>query len=140
MTRIALVSCVKRKRSTTSAAQDLYTSDLFSGMRRYAERQADRWFILSAEHGLLEPERIIDPYEKTLNRMPKNERLAWADQVRLALLPLLHEPSTVLMLAGQRYREFLMPSLQAAGHIVEIPMEGLKLGFQLRWLKERRDE
>ena len=35
--------------------------------RRYAETHAERWYILSAAHGLVDPERIIDPYDISLN-------------------------------------------------------------------------
>ncbi len=76
--RIALVSCVKSKRRSPIAARDLYTSELFRKLRRYAETHADCWYILSAEHGLLRPEQETAPYERTLNTMKKGERLACA--------------------------------------------------------------
>jgi hypothetical protein len=43
----------------------------------------------------------------------------------------------VVVLAGARYREFLMGYLKARTDIVEIPMEGLAIGKQLRWLGEK---
>lgn len=104
-------------------------------MRAYAERHADSWFILSAEHGLLQPDQVIAPYEKTLNAMPKEERRNWARRVGHALLANLQPGTSVLMLAGKRYREELAPLLHANGFKVEVPMQGLKLGHQLRWLK-----
>ena len=65
-TRIALVSCVKKKRGSAAFARDLYLSQLFRGLRCYAESHADVWYILSAEHGLLKPDQIVEPYERTL--------------------------------------------------------------------------
>lgn len=79
--RVALVSCVKSKKATPAPAGELYTSALFQSLRTYAQRNADAWFILSAEHGLLDPQKVIAPYEKTLNRMGKTERDAWARAV-----------------------------------------------------------
>lgn len=38
------------------------------------------------------------------------------------------------ILAGDRYREFLTPMLQARGVQVDVPMQGLRIGEQLRWL------
>ncbi|MCE2939855.1 MAG: DUF6884 domain-containing protein [Armatimonadota bacterium] len=38
------------------------------------------------------------------------------------------------ILAGDRYREFLAPMLQARGVQVDVPMQGLRIGEQLRWL------
>ena len=40
--RVALVSCVKTKRTSASRAEDLYQSNLFLLMRKYAEENADR--------------------------------------------------------------------------------------------------
>ncbi|HRD31848.1 MAG TPA: hypothetical protein PLB31_02165 [Fimbriimonadaceae bacterium] len=38
------------------------------------------------------------------------------------------------ILAGDRYREFLTPRLLARGVQVDVPMQGLRIGEQLRWL------
>lgn len=61
--KVGLVGCVKSKRGTAAPARDLYTSALFRGRRRYVELTCDRWFILSARHGLVEPEEILEPYD-----------------------------------------------------------------------------
>ena len=140
MTRVALVSCVKKKRTTPTAAADLYVSPLFLGMRRYAERMADSWLILSAEHGALRPEQIVGPYERTLNSMSKPERVAWAQQVQKQLLATLPAGATIIVLAGARYRENVVPFLMQQGFKVEVPMAGLPLGMQLRWLKQRASD
>lgn len=136
-TRVVLVSCVKSKKSSASAAQNLYTSDLFLSMRAYARQNSDQWFILSAEHGVLRPDEVISPYEKTLNKMLKVERLEWAEKVQCRLLELMPLDASVVVLAGERYREGVVSFLRERGYPVEIPMVGLKFGFQLRWLKER---
>ncbi|AEM46946.1 hypothetical protein Acife_0748 [Acidithiobacillus ferrivorans SS3] len=104
-------------------------------MRRYAEENADTWYILFAEHGVMQPDTIIGPYEKTLNQMSKAERLVWAEGVQKTLLDLIAPGGMVTILAGERYRENLIPFLEAHGHLVAVPMAGLPLGMQLRWLK-----
>ncbi|XKH61050.1 hypothetical protein LG290_04650 [Halomonas sediminis] len=134
--RIALVSCVKSKQSVPSRARDLYTSALFRGLRGYAEHQADEWFILSAQYGLVHPDQKIAPYEKTLNKMRKNERAAWAEKVMHELTEILPEKAEVIFLAGVRYREGLVPLLRDMGHTVSVPLEGLSFGRQLQQLKE----
>ena len=134
-TRVALVSCVKQKRDMPAPAGELYQSQLFRGLRRYAERHADRWFILSAEYGLLHPEQVVAPYERTLNAMPKRERIAWAQKVGQQLLEVLPGDAEVIMLAGLRYREELCKLLSIRGIPVTVPLEGLKIGEQLRQLK-----
>jgi hypothetical protein len=134
--RVALVSCVKAKRASASAARDLYTSQLFRGLRSYAEANSDAWYILSAEHGLLHPERTVAPYERTLNRMLKPERVAWAERVQQQLLDALPAGAEVTLLAGMRYRENLEPFLRASGFSVRVPFAGLQIGKQLQRLKE----
>ena len=47
-------------------------------------------------------------------------------------------PAPTTILAGDRYREFLTPMLQARGVQVDVPMQGLRIGEQLRWLDRPR--
>jgi cytoplasmic iron level regulating protein YaaA (DUF328/UPF0246 family) len=133
---VALVSCVKAKRAASSPARDLYSSPLFRGLRAYAERRADMWFILSAEYGVVHPDEVIEPYEKTLNKMSKRDRVAWAERVERQLLEVLPIGAEVILLAGSRYREGIEPFLRDQGFDVSVPLEGLGIGHQLRWLNQ----
>src|SRR5262249_53997168 len=87
-----------------------------------------------AEHGLVAPEQVVAPYEKTLNTMPVGERRRWASKVIARLHEVMPSLSRVVFLAGQRYREFLVSHLESRGDAVAVPMEGLQIGEQLRWL------
>ena len=40
----------------------------------------------------------------------------------------------VVILAGARYREFIMEALSNMVTEVEVPLEGLRIGEQLSWL------
>ena len=65
---IGLVSCVKTKRDEPAVPKDLYASPYFEKMRAYAEQYHDDWWILSAKHGLLDPDgEPINPYDETLS-------------------------------------------------------------------------
>lgn len=136
MKRVALVSCVKSKKRAAAPAADLYTSPLFRSLRQYAEAHADEWYILSAEHGLLQPHHVVAPYERTLNKMSKPDRLAWAERVKAQLADVLPPGAEVIVLAGERYREDLLPFLERSGFSVSVPLEGLSFGKQLQQLKE----
>ena len=132
---IVLVSCVKSKRREAARAVDLYVSDWFRSAMAFARSlDPDLIFILSAKHGLVGLDEHIEPYEVTLNRMGVRERKEWAAQV----LEQLREHADLdgdrfTVLAGKRYREFLLSSLRKAC----VPMEGLRQGEQLRFLKEQ---
>jgi len=132
-----LVGCVKSKRPTPARAADLYTSALFRKSRRLAELRSDRWYILSAKHGLVAPDVTMAPYDDTLKCMAAATRRTWSQKVLCQLLECLSPGDEVTVLAGERYREHLVPALQRAGHRVHVPMRGLSIGRQLQWLDER---
>jgi hypothetical protein len=76
--RIGLVSCVKSKLGRRAPARELYTSALFRGARHFVERSCERWFILSAQHGLVDPDQVFAPYERTLTTAPLSVRRDWS--------------------------------------------------------------
>ena len=134
MGAICLVSCVGKKQSVAVPARELYFSPWFRKARSYVESTGLPWFVLSAMYGLVHPDRIITPYELTLNNMPATDRRRWARGVLTQMEPILEGVSTVVFLAGPQYREFLVPPLHLHGLHVSVPMEGLGIGEQLKWL------
>jgi hypothetical protein len=135
---VFLASCVKMKAGFPLPAEELYVSDWFKKARAYIlGRMApqDRWYILSAKYGLVEPGRMIEPYNQTPKEMPTDKRRQWAEQVLVELGQILGQRDTVILLAGQRYREFLENPLRAEGRKLCVPMRNLGIGEQLRWLK-----
>ncbi len=135
MKTVYLISCVSKKQAYASKARELYISDLFSKARGYVEATGAAWYILSAEHGLLSPDEVIEPYNKTLNTMPIDARRVWGKRVFTELSQVLDKGDTIVFLAGAKYREFLSSLLTETGMNVEIPLEGKRIGEQLSWLK-----
>jgi hypothetical protein len=133
--RCYLVSCVSVKQSVRSRAKDLYVSDWFRKARRYIELSGGPWFILSAEHGLVHPDTLIAPYERTLNKMGVRDRRDWAARVIEQMKRELPRTEEIVVLAGDKYREGLIDYLRSRAS-VSVPMEGLPIGKQLRWLGE----
>jgi len=109
---VYLVSCVSQKRAALAPARDLYVSQWFAKARAYVEESGSPWFILSAEYGLVSPEQVIAPYDKTLNTLPKRDRQAWAARVKEQMHTALPDATYLVVLAGLRYREFLMDYLR----------------------------
>ncbi|WP_025041313.1 DUF6884 domain-containing protein [Nitrosospira briensis] len=132
MKKIVLISCVSKKLHHRAKVQDLYISPLFRLNLKYARKlKPDSIYILSAEHGLLDLDTEIEPYDRTLNGMRSLEVQAWAQRV-LVQIDERADPGKdhFVLLAGQKYRKFLIPHL--ASH--ETPMEGLGIGRQLQYL------
>jgi len=134
MRTVFLVSCVSKKKPAQLPAKDLYDSPWFKKARAYVESTGSLWFILSAEYGLLEPDRIVAPYEKTLNQMSIRDRRHWSQDVLADLRRILTLDDRVVFLAGMKYREFLDRNVAALCREVEVPMQGLRIGEQLQWL------
>jgi hypothetical protein len=141
MTReIGLVSCVKTKRDEPATPKNLYTSSYYEKMRSYAEQYHDDWWILSAKHGLLDPDgEPIEPYNETLSGARVAEKREWADRVAEELdeKGLLSDGVTLVFHAGKDYYEELLPYIDSTGASIEIPTEGLSIGEKQAWYKER---
>ncbi len=138
--RFALVGCVKTKLSGVHAARDLYVSPLFLRRQAYVEAAGLAWFVLSAEHGLLEPSTRISWYDRTLNRMTSRERAEWGERVLAQLVEVVGDLSGVTfeVHAGSRYLEPIARGLEAAGALVDAPTASLPLGSQLAWYDAHR--
>jgi uncharacterized protein DUF6884 len=134
---LVLVSCVSQKLSEPAPARLLYRSEWFVKVRTLVETQKADWLILSALYGVVAPDACIAPYEKILNSAGVAERRAWAENVLRQLAPSLIGRRRVVIFAGQRYREFLVPALLSNGYEVDVPMENLRIGEQLAWLAAR---
>ncbi|GAA3813368.1 hypothetical protein GCM10022226_37620 [Sphaerisporangium flaviroseum] len=115
-------------------AEDLYVSPLFQLRRRYVERSCERWYILSALHGLVDRTTVLEPYDKTLTTASRGERREWSRLVLRQLTDRLMklEGHVFEVHAGAAYYEFgLREGLQSAGAVVEIPTQGRSLGRTL---------
>ena len=124
--KIALIACCKSKLDHSCRAEDLYVGALFKKQLAFSRDQNfDRIFILSALHGLLKLDEVIQSYEKTLTKMPVAERKKWAAAVEFVL----PDNAEITYFAGVRYREFLPCG--------DVPCEGLGIGRQLKWFKDR---
>ena len=130
-----LVSCVSAKATTSCLARDLYRSPWFRLARSFAEQRGKSWFILSARHGLVDPEHRLAPYDLSLDDFSADERRSWASGVVAQLREAAPPPRKIEILAGVRYREFLLEPLAVLGYEVAVPMQGLGIGQQLQWLK-----
>jgi hypothetical protein len=135
--RIVLVACVSKKNPRPMPARALYTSNWFRKASAYAEQVADEWYILSAKYCLVSPDTVVEPYDITLNRMPASARRAWAKRVMDDLTLRLQPGDEVIILAGQRYRADLLDPLRKMRCVIQIPMQGLKIGEQLAWLNKQ---
>ena len=136
---VVLIACCGSKLDHAAPAGEIYRSMLFMKSWRYALQRVpvDRIRILSALHGVLEPDRVIEPYDVTLNAMSPVDRRHWGQAV-LAQLAEQGWASRYIILAGSRYREWVDQA--PSGVEIEIPMRGMGIGHQLSFLTRRADQ
>ena len=133
MKTILLISCVKEKISTKSKAKDLYTSNFFRKSLAYAQSlKPDCIYILSAKYGLLDLNTEVDTYDLTLNNFKKHELLIWSKNTLNQLRNVADLANDkFIFLAGDKYRKYLITEISK----YEVPMKGLGIGNQLKFLK-----
>ena len=125
MAVVALISCTKSKMDYACTAKELYSkSNLFRHSYRYAGIIADMIYILSARHGLVNENAVIEPYDETLLDKNAKEKEEWAAKVFESLAEVTDlENDEYVILAGKVYYQKLLPRLKN----VQMPLEGVSL-------------
>ena len=105
---VALISCTGSKRGRegfSCEARLLYdTSPFFPISLAYAEIIADDIYVISAEYHLVELDRVIKWYNKTLNDFSSDEAAAWGNIVVGQISERYDVSETeFVILAGQKY-------------------------------------
>lgn len=141
--------CGKAKREGRHPARQLYTGALFRAQLAHAEATADEVLILSAFHGVVEPDQELLAYDRTLNGATLAEREHWASRVLSALdhrYPgLLLD---VVVYAGAAYADPIEAAIRrrrAAGGGFSLqyfrrPLGRLPVGKRLAWFRRERLE
>ena len=128
--KIGLVGCVKTKQAFACAAGELYTSTLFTSSVEWLKNQGiTEWYILSAEHGLLHPDTVIAPYEKTLAKMNRWDYGEWCTKLGKQVRKTFSEDQEFVVLGGALYAGPM------TYHHSEFPLKGMGLGQRLTFLK-----
>jgi len=131
---VVLVSCGKQKSATPDQARRFYTSPLSRLSMRYATAVADETFILSALHGLVPLDEVLEPYEFRLSQRGKRDREAWGRRIAAHLRSRYGTlPVRVTFLAGEDYTSAVRQFLPGRWRLAQ-PLSGLGLGKRVRWL------
>lgn len=92
--------------------------------------------ILSAKHGLLDPLKVIEPYDLTLNDLKRAECREWARSVHRQLIEgdFVRPESVILWLAGEKYQKDLRELLTGCRH--KDPLSSMRIGQRLKFLTD----
>lgn len=129
-TQMKLIQCTRSKRSVSTKAKHLYDeSDYFVKMRRYVNAKGGAYKILSAKHGLVDPDEVIEPYDEF--GLSEHQAKEIADElVSIGV-------DEVEIIAGRKYTNPLIPELEKQGIDVTETCAGLKIGKRKQRLKEK---
>jgi hypothetical protein len=130
--RIALIGCSAQKLARPAPARELYTGALFRFSVAYAEKRGLRWVVLSAKHGVVLPDDVIEPYDMTLARWTPPQIMKWGIGVG-GDLERRFPGARYVFLAGSMY---WVAVSSFARNRVEDPLRGLQIGERLSFLKK----
>jgi hypothetical protein len=84
----------------------------------------------SARYGLVDPDRVVAPYDLSLLQLTACQREAWGDRIAIALKDRFPAGTVLWFHAGELYRSAIAPVVV---HQVRFPLAGLRTGEQLAW-------
>ena len=140
--KIILVGCGKTKLTTPAAAKDLYVGPLFKARRAFAEASGCPWFVLSALHHIVPPDRILEPYDYTIAKDKGRLHEFGMCIFRTSEFEgVVHRGDTIEIHAGIDYCLPIIQENAGEGNYYDIttPMKGLEIGEQLAWYKSHRE-
>jgi hypothetical protein len=125
-TRI-FVGCGKQKKDRPAEAQDIYTGSPTRSQIKYAKkytpRPTDDWYILSAEHNLVKPTTVLEPYNQHLRKLSTKEQRSWGETTREQINSLSwDETEEVVVLLGQIYLTWMEDAILHRGIPVYNPL------------------
>jgi tetratricopeptide (TPR) repeat protein len=133
---IVLLMCGKKKLPNKAKVKELYTSLRFQKSIEYAKTLTvySHIFVLSAEHYLLDLEKEINPYDKSIYEMTEREEIEWAENV----IHLLNSVSNTdedkyIFLTDDDYSKCLLTNLSN----YELPLIGLPEEKHLSYFSEK---
>lgn len=138
MKTIVLISCGAKKAEKETKAKDLYISPLFKKSLAYAKTltTTDNIYILSAKHHLLPLDKVIAPYDVSLQKdiTKKEDRTKWGKKVIEELKKVADiGKDKFIVLAGKNYVAPIENSLSN----LELPLKGKGIGQMLKFLNEK---
>ena len=143
VTATVVIACSASKLPTPSPARCLYTGDLFVASRGFAEDKGLPLWIISAKHGVVSPDQVLEPYDcrVTGGRRSHAKPGSWSYRTAYMISNRIR-PCHLVVLGGEHYRHPMTTwgSSFLSGFTWRFPLMGMEIGFQKQWLKKRTSE
>ena len=146
VTALVIVPCGRRKiwdkhpRAGPTKAQDVYIGAPFKLNREYAEKYGDRWVVLSAKYGFLDPSFVIsENYDVTFKDASTNPISIRALKVQIKRKA-LDGFDVVVVLGGKDYADVVYDAFAGFDVKIKAPIAGLQLGYAMGAVRKAIDE
>lgn len=106
---LLITGCSKRKLDHEAPAEDLNQGQLFKKAKKLAKQNGFDFKIISGKYGLLEPDQIIEPYNKKIRNKQDIERIR--KEVVPRMLDLYPKYSLIILIMGMTYERVFEPVL-----------------------------
>lgn len=107
---IVFIGCGATKMKNACKARKMYVGNYVQLCLAYAQTftTQDNIYILSAKYGVLPLEKVIEPYNKTLNNMNIQEKQDWKNMVIKQLEDIgINKDTEVVFICGTNYYTLL---------------------------------
>lgn len=106
---VIICSCSKQKLSNPAPAKYLYQGVLFKKIKKLAQYKKLDFRILSAKYGILNPNELIKPYDKTIKS--KRDIINLRKKIMSAVKKIETDYSLIILIMGKKYRMVFEPFL-----------------------------
>jgi len=141
---LVIVSCGAKKiwdkkpDTGPTPAKDAYTGNLFKLSKRYAQQFADKWVVLSAKYGFVDPDFLI-PGNYDVSFKLKGSGSVSIEELETQVEKMgLRQFDRVVVLGGKEYANRVVSAF-GWGVTVENPLGGLGIGKMQRKLRQAID-
>ncbi|HJX23133.1 MAG TPA: hypothetical protein VJ574_01815 [Candidatus Bathyarchaeia archaeon] len=137
---LAIVPCGKEKiwdrkpKAGETEAKDAYVGASFRVNKSFAEKVADRWIILSAKYGFIDPNFVISGNYNVSFKDPSTDPVDTEILEEQLREKNLSGYDFVIALGGKDYTSIVKEVFQSVSRVVA-PAEGLPLGRAMGYLK-----
>jgi len=108
-------------------AKNAYTGAPFKVNKAFAEKFADKWIILSAKYGFIDPEFIIPKDYNVTFKRPSTDPINTDDLLKQLKQKNLNSYDIVIALGGEDYSSIVKKVFKNISKVIA-PTEGLPIG------------
>jgi len=134
---LVIVQCGNKKiwddqpNAGATPAEHAYVSAYFQGNKEYAKRFGDKWMILSAKFGFIDPSFMIPCNYNVTFKKPSTGPISAKELREQVMQKGLHHFDEVEVLGGCEYVKKVKEAFEGCKAKIIAPLEGLSIGLKM---------